>query len=105
MTLLNVSNVFVSSAVAREDQGLGQGIFNTVIQIVTAISLALAATVAHAGGITVDATKEELLHGYRNVFWFSAGILAPPLICVWFLKGRRASESSDVGENEGNNGK
>ena len=101
MTLFNVSNVFVSSSVAREDQGLGQGIFNTVVQIGTAISLALAATVAHAGGVTVDATKEELLHGYRSCFWFSVGILSLPLIGVWFLKGRRASESSDTEENEG----
>jgi len=93
MTLFNVSNVFVSSAVAKEDQGLGQGIFNTVVQIGTAISLALAATVAHAGGVTSDATKEELLSGYHNCFWFSIGVLGIPLVLVWFLKGKRASES------------
>jgi MFS family permease len=101
MTLFNVSNVFVSSSVPKKDQGLGQGIFNTVVQIGTAISLALAATVAHAGGVTVDATREELLRGYRHCFWFSVGILGLPLIGVWFLKGSRASESSNEEKNEG----
>lgn len=103
MTLFNVSNVFVSSSVARDDQGLGQGIFNTVVQIGTAISLALAATVAHAGGVTADASKMELLHGYRNCFWFSVGMLSLPFISVWFLKGRRASESSEEEQNNKHN--
>jgi nitrate/nitrite transporter NarK len=103
MTLFNVSNVFVSSAVARDDQGLGQGIFNTVVQIGTAISLALATTVAHAGGVSVDASRMELLHGYHNCFWFSIGILALPFISVWFLKGKRASESRDEVGVQSNN--
>ena len=88
---------------ARDDQGLGQGIFNTVVQIGTAISLALAATVAHAGGVTADASKMELLHGYRNCFWFSVGMLSLPFISVWFLKGRRASESSEEEQNNKHN--
>ena len=99
MTLFNVSNVFVSSAVACEDQALGQGIFNTVVQIGTAISLALAATVAHAGGVTADASRMELLHGYRNCFWLCVGILTIPLVGVWFLKGEKASEL-DSGNTE-----
>jgi MFS family permease len=93
MTLFNVSNVFVSSSVAREDQGLGQGIFNTVVQIGTAISLAIAATVSHAGGVSEGASKEELLHGYRDCFWLCIGILGLPLIGIWFLKGKKASET------------
>jgi len=94
MTFFNVSNVFVSSSVASEDQALGQGIFNTVVQLGTAISLAIAATVAHAGGVTADATREELLHGYRNCFWLCVGILVLPFVGVWFLKGSKASENA-----------
>jgi MFS family permease len=93
MTFFNVSNVFVSSSVASEDQALGQGIFNTVVQLATAISLAIAATVAHMGGATADATKDELLNGYHNCFWLCVGLLAIPFIGVWFLKGNKASES------------
>ena len=90
---------------ASEDQALGQGIFNTVVQLGTAISLAIAATVAHAGGVTEDATREELLHGYRNCFWLSVGILVLPLIGVWFLKGNKASENAvEEKENSGKNG-
>jgi MFS family permease len=104
MTLFNVSNVFVASAVALEDQALGQGIFNTVVQIGTAVSLALAATVAHAGGVTANASRMELLHGYRNCFWLCVGILIIPLVGVWFLKGRKASEL-DSENTESSNGK
>jgi nitrate/nitrite transporter NarK len=93
MTIFNVSNVFVSSAVARDDQGLGQGIFNTMVQIGTGISLAIAATVAHAGGVSGDASIEQLLHGYRDCFWLSVGLLFPPLVGCFFLKKGRASES------------
>jgi MFS family permease len=99
ITLFNVANVFVSSSVARDDQGLGQGIFNTVVQIGTGISLALAATIAHAGGVTANASKMELLRGYRNCFWFSIGILLLPFIGVWFLKGKKASESREEEQN------
>jgi len=94
MTFFNVANVFVSTSVASQDQALGQGIFNTVVQLGTAISLAIAATVAHAGGVTEDATTEELLHGYRNCFWLSVGILVLPLIGVWVLKENKASENA-----------
>lgn len=94
MTLYNVSNVLVSSSVERDDQGLGQGIFNTMVQIGTAISLAIAATVAHAGGVTADAAREELLKGYRDCFWLAVGLLGPPIISCWFLKGRKASQSA-----------
>jgi MFS family permease len=94
MTLFNVSNVFVSSAVARDDQGLGQGIFNTMVQIGTAISLAIAATVAHAGGVSADASIEQLLHGYRDCFWLAVGLLVPPIVGCLFLKKGRATESS-----------
>jgi hypothetical protein len=94
MTLYNVSNVLVSSSVERDDQGLGQGIFNTMVQIGTAISLAIAATVAHAGGVTADAAREELLRGYRDCFWLAVGLLGPPIIGCWFLKGRKASQSA-----------
>jgi MFS family permease len=96
MTLFNVTNVFVSSAVPREHQGLGQGIFNTVVQIGTAISLAIAATVAHAAGVTVDATVEELLKGYQACFWLCVGILAPPILGCFFLKASKASENLKV---------
>src|SRR5277367_108743 len=94
MTFFNVANVFVSTSVASEDQALGQGIFNTVVQLGTAISLAIAATVAHAGGVTADATREELLHGYRDCFWLSIGFFGLQLIGVWFLKGNKASENA-----------
>jgi len=94
MIFFNVANVFVSSSVASEDQALGQGIFNTVVQLATAISLAIAATVANAGGVTADATREEFLHGYRDCFWLCVGILAFPFAGGWFLKGSKASEST-----------
>ena len=81
----NVANVFVSSSVGRDDQGLGQGIFTTIIQTGTTISLAIAATIAHAGGVHVDSSKEELLRGYRWVFWLCVGILVIPFVSVWFL--------------------
>ena len=100
MTFFNVTNVFVSSSVAREDQGLGQGIFNTIVQTSTAISLAIAATVAHSGGVSVNSTKEELLKGYHYAFWLCIGILGLPFICVWFLKGTKAGS---VPQNEENN--
>lgn len=93
MTLFNVSNVFVSSAVARDDQGLGQGIFNTMVQIGTAISLAIAATVAHAGGVTAESSRDQLFHGYRDCFWLSVGLLVAPLVGCLFLKKGRATES------------
>ena len=79
---------------ASEDQALGQGIFNTVVQLGTAISLAIAATVAYTGGVTAGVTREELLHGYRNCFWLCIGVLAIPFIGVWFLKGNKASENA-----------
>ena len=93
MTLFNVANVFVSSAVARDDQGLGQGIFNTMVQIGTAISLAIAATVAHAGGVTAESSREQLFHGYRDCFWLSVGLVAAPLVSCLFLKKCRATEA------------
>jgi MFS family permease len=93
MTIFNVSNVFVSSAVARDDQGLGQGIFNTMVQIGTGISLAIAATVAHAGGVTVDSSREQLLHGYRDCFWLAIGLLGAPMVGCFFLKRGRATDS------------
>jgi nitrate/nitrite transporter NarK len=96
MTLFNVTNVFVSTAVAREHQGLGQGIFNTVVQCGTAISLAIAATVAHAGGVSVDASVQELLNGYHACFFLSIGILAPPIVGCLFLNSSRASYAGGV---------
>ena len=93
MTLFNVSNVFVSSSVEKDLQSLGQGIFTTVVEIGTAISLALAATIAHANGVTESATKMELLRGYRTCFWFSAGLLAIPLALSFFLRKGSASET------------
>ena len=98
MVLFNVSNVFVSSSLTKDLQGLGQGIFNTVVQIGTAISLALAATIAHAGGVTEDATKEQLLRGYRNCFWFSAGLLVIPFALSVFLRKGSASETPKQAE-------
>lgn len=110
MTVLNVSNIFVSSAVAREDQGLGQGIFNTVVQISTAFSLAVAATVATAGGATAGASKESLLHGYRNCFWLCIGILVLPFIGALFLSpknrlntGLKSSEGQQRTDGEEGN--
>jgi MFS family permease len=100
MTLFNVSNVFVSSSVPREDQGLGQGIFNTVVQIGTAISLAIAATVAHAGGVSADADRLELLNGYRHCFWLGVACLGPPAVGCFFLKRRTASGSRIALEEE-----
>ena len=97
MTLYNVTNVFVSTAVAREHQSLGQGIFNTLVQLGTAISLAIAATVAHAGGVTVDASIQELLNGYDACFWLCVGILTPPIVVCLFLK---ASIATHAGLNE-----
>jgi hypothetical protein len=94
--IVNVTNVFVSTAVAKEHQGLGQGIFNTVVQCGTAISLAIAATVAHAGGVSVDASVQELLNGYHACFFLSIGILAPPIVGCLFLNSSRASYAGGV---------
>lgn len=96
----NIANVFVSSSVGRDDQGLGQGIFTTIIQTGTTISLAIAATVAHAGGVHVDSSKEELLHGYRCVFWLCVGILVIPFVSIWFLKGTKVA--SELSQPEAN---
>ena len=102
MTLFNVSNVFVSSSVARDDQGLGQGIFNTIVQIGTAISLAIAATVAHAGGVVGEADRMALLNGYRHCFWLAVGCLVPAFIGCLFLRGKTASHRNGVNENTEN---
>ena len=77
----------------KDLQSLGQGIFTTVVEIGTAISLALAATIAHADGVTESATKMELLRGYRSCFWFSAGLMAIPLALSFFLRKGSASET------------
>jgi MFS family permease len=100
LSLFNITNVYVSSALSKEDQGLGQGIFNTVSQLATAISLAIAATVANAHGVTHYATKSELLNGYRAVFYLCAGVLAIPLVASLFLKGKKASENGDTAVRE-----
>jgi MFS family permease len=100
MILFNVSNVFVSSSVKKELQGLGQGIFNTIVQIGTAISLALAATIANAGGVTAGADVDDLLHGYRMCFWFSAGLLAIPFVLTFFLRKGVASDSPEQVEEK-----
>jgi len=100
MILFNVSNVFVSSSLEKDLQSLGQGIFTTVVEIGTAISLALAATIAHAGGVTESAPKTELLRGYRNCFCFSAGLLAIPLALSFFLRKGSASETRPQAEEK-----
>jgi MFS family permease len=98
MMIFNVPSVFVSTAVAGADQALGQGIFITVVQLAAAIGLSIASTVAHAGGAKEDASKLELWRGYRDCFWLCVGIIAVPLISVWFLRGNRASESAGAKE-------
>lgn len=102
MSIFNVTNVFVSTAVARKDQGVGQGIFNTVVQIGTAISLAVAATVADAAGARPGASREGFLDGYRATFWLCIGVLGIPLILIWFLKGKNPmpveQEASEIDE-------
>jgi hypothetical protein len=65
-----------------------------MVQIGTAISLAIAATVAHAGGVTADASTEDLIRGYRDCFWLAVGLLGPPIIGCWFLKVGMASQTS-----------
>jgi Major Facilitator Superfamily len=101
MTLFNVANVFVATALKKEDQSLGQGIFNTTVQIVTAISLAIASTVADASGVHPGASKEELLHAYRACFWLCIGALAIPFVLVGFLKGGRdATQPEPESRNE-----
>lgn len=64
-----------------------------MVQIGTAISLAVAATVAHAGGVTAESSPEQLLHGYRDCFWLAVGLLIPPMVGCFFLKKGRATES------------
>jgi MFS family permease len=101
MIVTYVADVFISSSMRKDPQGLKQVIFNTLLQIGSVIGLALAPMIAHAGGVADGASKEELLQGYRYCFWFSVGVLAIPFMLSFFLRKETASETREEAAAKG----
>lgn len=91
--LFTVSNLIITSAFSDHTQALAGGVFNTIAQIGKSVGLALSAVIAssvtlradrHHGG---EPDPQELLQGYRAVWWFCMAItIATLMVNVWGLR-------------------
>ncbi|ODQ68378.1 hypothetical protein NADFUDRAFT_49023 [Nadsonia fulvescens var. elongata DSM 6958] len=82
-----ICNLHALSAVSKDIQSAAAGVFNTSLNIASAIGLATSATiVSSVVPDQVNATKEELLKGYHAAFYFAVGISVIGLIACVFLK-------------------
>ncbi|BFZ63108.1 hypothetical protein YB2330_004227 [Saitoella coloradoensis] len=83
--LYNLANLFCSSSAPPEKQSLISGVFNTMLQTSSAVSLALAATVANLTGANGEHVH-ELARGYRSANWLCSGMMGLAIVLCLFVK-------------------
>jgi EmrB/QacA subfamily drug resistance transporter len=90
---MSLGNAFVpvtliaTSGVARDDQGLASGLFNTSQQVGGALGLAVLSSVAASA--THGTSSDALVHGYTTAFGVgSALLMAAALVVLGALRGR-----------------
>ncbi|ANB13772.1 Amf1p [Sugiyamaella lignohabitans] len=83
----NVCNMHALSTVDKSLQSTAAGVFNTCLQLATALGLAISSSVVAAVvPDQLNATPSELLKGYRAGYWFATGVGGLGLIFSFFLK-------------------
>jgi hypothetical protein len=81
----NVCNAHALSAVSKNLQSTAGGVFQTVLQLSTAIGLALGTTV-NDSVVPANPTPEQSMKGYKASFYFGLGTSAIGIILACFLK-------------------
>lgn len=83
----NVCNLHALSTVDHTLQSTAGGVFNTFLQLSTAVGLAVASSVVAATQEDQEnATKPQLVRAYRSAFYFAIGVSGVGLILSIFLK-------------------
>ncbi|KAK9480307.1 major facilitator superfamily-domain-containing protein [Lipomyces japonicus] len=83
----NVSNMHTLNTVPPASQSTAAGIFNTIIQLSTAVGLAASASISEAAMRKSDKTGVYLQHdSFKAAFWFATGVSSTGLIGSFFLK-------------------
>lgn len=92
--MFNVTNMVTVNAVPRLYQGTAQGIFQTVIQLLTALGLALSTTIvtqkfpAFATGVDLldEEQVKQLFHSFKYAYYFAIGVAALGTVLSIFVK-------------------
>lgn len=84
----NVANMMTLTSVPKSMQSSAAGVFNTILQLSTAIGLAASSAVASGISSTFEEplTKEEILKSYHGAFYFAAAVAGCSVIACLFLK-------------------
>jgi MFS family permease len=95
----NVCNLHVLSTVDHTLQSTAGGVFNTFLQLSTAVGLAISSSVVSATcPDQLNASKHELVVGYRSAFYFAIGVSGLGLLLCFFL--RLGKQGAKVNEEQ-----
>jgi MFS family permease len=84
----NVANMMTLTSVPKSMQSSAAGVFNTILQLSTAIGLAASSAVASGVASTFDEplTKAQTLKSYHAAFYFAVAVAGCSVIATLFLK-------------------
>ncbi|KAF5102565.1 hypothetical protein D0Z00_000275 [Geotrichum galactomycetum] len=84
----NVANMMTLTSVPKSMQSSAAGVFNTILQLSTAIGLAASSAVASGVSSTFDEplTKPQILKSYHAAFYFAVAVAGCSVIACLFLK-------------------
>ncbi|BFZ63104.1 hypothetical protein YB2330_004223 [Saitoella coloradoensis] len=97
--LYTIANLFCSSSAPPEQQSLVGGVFNTMLQITTAVTLALAATAANSTGAD-ETGKEEKARGYHTANWMCCGMIGLAIVLCVLLTEKPKGEIAEEGRTD-----
>ncbi|RUS15058.1 major facilitator superfamily domain-containing protein [Endogone sp. FLAS-F59071] len=104
----NTANIMLMSQFVTEQQGLAGGMFNTALQIGSALGLAITTAVSQAVAGVEGTTEYDLARGYHAVFWMDVVLGAVGLLITVVglktRKERREGAEEVVVKVEANNG-
>lgn len=104
----NTANIMLMSQFVTEQQGLAGGMFNTALQIGSALGLAITTAVSQAVAGVAGTEEYDLARGYHAVFWMDVAMGALGLLItvvgLKIRKGRKEDAGEVIVKVEANNG-
>lgn len=98
----NVANMMTLTSVSKSMQSSAAGVFNTILQLSTAIGLAASSAVASGISSTFEKplTKAQILKSYHGAFYFAVGVAGCSVIACFFLRVGTYGNKPQTSEEE-----
>ena len=101
----SITNIFITTTLRPNRQGLAGALINSVLQLAIAFFLGLGDIIVTqtSGGDGSEEPEGALLKGYRHVFWFEVGLASVGLLVMLFFVriGKAKSEATADEVREG----